>query len=248
VTEKSIYFASDFHLGIPDFETSIQREKKIIQWLNQCSADAEAIYLVGDLFDFWFEYKKAVPKGFTRFLGTLAHITDSGLPVHVFTGNHDLWMFGYLEKECGVTLHTRPVTLNVQNKTILVGHGDGLGPGDYGYKFIKKVFTHPLHQFLFRQLHPDLGIRLASGLSKTSRNANYEEDMKFLGEDKEWLVSYCKKMLQKSHYDYFIFGHRHLPLEIALSYTSTYLNLGDWITHQTYVRLNKGKAELLRFM
>jgi UDP-2,3-diacylglucosamine hydrolase len=247
VAGVSIYFASDFHLGIPDFQTSLIREKKIVQWLNDCSEDAESIYLVGDLFDFWFEYKKTVPKGYSRFLGTISQLTDAGIPIHVFTGNHDLWMFGYLEQECGVTLHKKPITLNVQNKTVMVGHGDGLGPGDHGYKFVKKVFTHPLHQFLFRQVHPDLGIRIASGLSKSSRNANYEVDIKFLGEDREWLVSYCREILRKKHVDYFIFGHRHLPLEINLGNQSVYLNLGDWITHQTYVRMTAGNAQLLRF-
>lgn len=228
-----IVFASDLHLGVPNHEESLKREKRFVQWLHDYGSRADEIFLVGDVFDFWFEYKHVVPKGYTRLLGTLADICDSGKPVHMFTGNHDLWMFGYLEQELGVQVHRQPVVRQWNGRSFYIGHGDGLGPGDHGYKFIKKVFTNRFFQFCFRQLHPDYGVRLAQFFSHSSRNANYEADKKFLGEDKEWLVQYIKETLQKEYHDYFIFGHRHLPLDLAVE-NSRYLNLGDWITYNTY--------------
>lgn len=229
-----IYFASDFHLGVPTFEKSLAREKEVVKWLNTCRKDASEIFLVGDVFDFWFEYRRAVPRGFTRLLGTISEITDSGIPVHWFTGNHDMWIFDYLPQECGVTLHREPVQREWNGKRFLIGHGDGLGPGDHGYKFIKKVFANPLCQWLFARLHPNFGIWLANQSSGYSRFNTGDKDRAFLGEDKEWLVTYCKEVLQTSHIDFFVFGHRHLPLEIKLNDHSVYFNLGDWLTHYTY--------------
>lgn len=242
-----IYFASDFHLGVPDYRRSREREDLIVKWLQKASQDATEIFLVGDIFDFWFEYKKAVPKGFVRLLGEIARITDLGITVNVFTGNHDMWMFGYLEQECGVKLFKAPIEREYSGKKFYIGHGDGLGPGDHGYKMLKKVFSAPLCRFLFRQLHPDVGIRLASYFSHTSRNANYEADMQFLGEEKEWLIIYCKEMLQSQHFDYFVFGHRHLPLDIQLNEASRYINLGDWISHRTYAVFDGKTLHLKKF-
>jgi UDP-2,3-diacylglucosamine hydrolase len=228
-------FASDFHLGVPDSPKSRQREELLVKWLDERAADSEEIYLLGDIFDFWFEYKKVVPKGFVRLLGKLAQICDAGVPVHIITGNHDLWMFGYLEEETGVIIHKQPIQRNFGGKSFFIGHGDGLGPGDYGYKFIKKVFTSPFFQWCFRQIHPDTGIRMANYFSGKSRDANYCADQKFLGEENEWLIVYCKKQIsQGENHDYFVFGHRHLPLEIPLNEKSTYINLGDWISHFSY--------------
>ena len=196
--------------------------------------DAAAIYLLGDLFDFWFEYKTVVPKGFVRVLGKLAELSDAGIPITFFVGNHDLWMRDYFQKELGIVVHHQPVELNVNQKKLFIGHGDGLGPGDRGYKWMKKVFNHPLSKWLFRWLHPDWGVRLGQYLSQKNKLISGEEDVKFLGEDKEWLVAYSQKKLKEEHFDYFVFGHRHLPLEIELNQNSKYINLGDWITHNTY--------------
>lgn len=231
---KKIYFASDFHLGAPDRKESLVREKKIVQWLENARIDAEEIYLVGDIFDFWFEYKTVVPRGYTRLLGKISEITDSGIPVHVFTGNHDMWIFDYLPQECGVTLHREPIVREWNGKKIMIGHGDGLGPGDQGYKFIKKVFANRVCQWLFARLHPNFGIWLATSLSGYSRTTTGDKDRKFLGEENEWLIVYCKEVLRKSHFDYFIFGHRHLPLDFKLNENSRYINLGEWLHSESY--------------
>lgn len=231
---KNIYFASDNHLGAPTLEASRPRELKFISWLDTIKQDAAAIFLMGDLFDFWFEYKKVVPKGFTRTLGKLAEITDSGIPIYYFVGNHDLWMNGYFEEELNIPVYHNPQEYTFNNKTFLIGHGDGLGPGDKGYKRMKKVFTNPFSKWLFRWLHPDIGVRLAQYLSVKNKLISGDEDAKFLGEDNEWLVQYCKRKLEDKHRDFFVFGHRHLPLEISLNETSKYINLGDWINYYTY--------------
>jgi len=231
---KKIYFASDQHFGAPTTEQSKVREQKFIDWLDTIKSDAEIIFLLGDLFDFWFEYKKAVPKGFVRVLGKLAVLRDSGIQIYFFVGNHDLWMGDYFEKELNIQVFHQTKEFTFNNKTFLIGHGDGLGPGDKGYKRMKKLFTNPVSKWLYRWLHPDIGIRLAQYLSIKNKLISGEEDVKYLGEEKEWLVQYCKKKLNKKQYDYFVFGHRHLPLEIAISETSKYINTGDWITYFTY--------------
>jgi len=242
---KKIYFASDNHLGLPDEKESREREKFFVTWLEDIRKDAAAIYLLGDLFDFWFEYKTVVPKGFVRVLGKLAELSDAGIPITFFVGNHDLWMRDYFQKELGVTVHHHPITLSVGASRFFIGHGDGLGPGDKGYKRMKKLFTNPISKWLFRWLHPDWGVRLGQYLSRKNKLISGEEDVKFLGEDKEWLVAYSKKKLQEEHFDYFVFGHRHLPLEINLSEKSQYINLGDWITHNTYAEYD-GKHLILK--
>ena len=232
---RKIYFASDLHLGTPDYETSLRREKLFVQWLEMARQDAAEIYLVGDTFDFWHDYKTVVPKGFVRLLGKLAEIADSGITIHIFTGNHDLWFDGYFEKELGAKTYTAPIERIYDGKVFFIGHGDGLGPADHGYKFIKKLFTNPLCQWLFRWIHPDIGIRLASYLSYRSRYGNgTNEPEEFLGEDREWLPAYCKRLLERKHYDYFIFGHRHLQLDIAINDRSRYINLGDWLDYSSY--------------
>ncbi len=244
---KKIYFASDFHLGIDAHTSSREREHLLVQWLREAATDAEEIYLVGDLFDFWFEYKHAVPRGFTRVLGTLAELTDGGLPIHVFTGNHDMWIFDYLPQETGVVVHRAPIQRVWNGKHFFIGHGDGLGPGDYGYKFIKRVFASRACQWLFARLHPNFGIGLANFWSRTSRKSSAEADRTFLGEDNEWLVQYCREVLSHKHFDVFIFGHRHLPLDIALDQSARYLNLGDWLGHFTYAVFDGEQVELLKY-
>ncbi|MGM0478317.1 MAG: UDP-2,3-diacylglucosamine diphosphatase [Bacteroidota bacterium] len=239
-----IYFASDFHLGAPNAQESRKREKRIVNWLKSIRDDARAIYLVGDIFDFWFEYKMAVPKGFVRLQGALAELVDDGIEVHFFTGNHDMWMFDYFEAEIGVTIHREPIQLEAQGKRLFIGHGDGLGPGDRGYKFIKKIFSNRFFQWCFARLHPNFGIAVANFSSQKSRAATGGDDEVFLGEENEWLVQYAQSMLEEEHFDYLIFGHRHLPLCIPVGKGSYYYNLGDWLKYNTYGVLNNGEFEL----
>ena len=229
-----IYFASDFHLGVPDRKSSRLREERIVSWLTEAQKDAKEIFLVGDVFDFWFEYKKAIPKGYARLQGKIAEITDAGIPIHYFTGNHDMWAFNYFEEELGVKMYRENAVFEWSGKKFLVGHGDGLGPGDHGYKFIKKVFANPLLQWMFGWIHPNIGIGIADFWSSRSRMANKGEDQKFLGEENEWLAIYCKDVLKKEHYDYFIFGHRHLPMDIKVGENSRYVNLGEWVNYSSY--------------
>ena len=235
---KKIYFASDQHLGAPTPEISFPREQKFVAWLNKVQKDAEAIFLLGDLFDFWFEYKTVVPKGFVRVLGKLAEISDKGIPIYFFIGNHDLWMNDYFEKELNIPVFRSPQEFCINNKKFLIGHGDGLGPGDNGYKFMKKIFTFPLFKWMFKWLHPDLGVRLGHYMSVKNKLISGDDDAKYLGDENEWLVLYCKEKLTTQHYDYFIFGHRHLPLNIDLKENSKYINLGDWIQYFTYGEFN----------
>lgn len=244
---KKIYFASDNHLGAPTRAQSLPREKKFVKWLDTIKKDASAIFLLGDLFDFWFEYKRVVPKGFTRILGKLAELSDSGIPIYYFVGNHDLWMNGYFEEELNISVFHKPQEYTFNDSTFLIGHGDGLGPGDKGYKRMKRVFTNPFSKWLFKWLHPDLGVKLAQYLSVKNKMISGDEDVTFLGEDNEWLVQYCKRQLEVKHCNYFVFGHRHLPLQIDLKNNSEYINLGDWITYFTYGVFDGEKFALEKF-
>ena len=241
---KKVYFASDNHLGAPSMEASKPREKKFLAWLDEIKKDACAIFLLGDLFDFWFEYKTVVPKGFVRTLGKLAEIADSGIPIYYFVGNHDLWMKGYFEEELGIPVFHEPKEFKIQNSNFFIGHGDGLGPGDKGYKRLKRVFKSPFFNWLFRWGHPDIGMRIAHYFSVKNKLISGDEDAKFLGEDNEWLVQYSKEKLKEKHRDFFVFGHRHLPLEIELNEKSKYFNLGDWIQYFSYGEFNGKRFEL----
>ncbi len=233
-TGKKIYFLSDFHLGVPDYASSLEREKKVVSFLHSIKDDAAAIIIVGDIFDFWFEYRHVVPKGYVRLLGKLAEITDSGIPVHFFVGNHDMWMRGYFEKELNIPVYFEGRNFEWNGKRFHIAHGDGLGPHDEGYKLMKKVFRSRICQWLFGLLHPSTGIGLANFFSRKSRKKTGSSDEIFLGEENEWLVIYSRQTLAKEHFDYFIFGHRHLPLDIKLTDRSRYINLGDWIKYFTY--------------
>ena len=246
-SNKKIYFASDQHFGAPTAELSFPREQKFVAWLDEIKKDAEAIFLLGDLFDFWFEYKKVVPKGFIRVLGKLAEIRDNGIPIYFFVGNHDLWMTNYFEKELNIPVFHDNQEYTFGNKTFLIGHGDGKGPGDKGYKRMKKVFVHPLSKWIFRWLHPDIGVSLAHYLSVKNKLISGDADVKFLGEDNEWLVQYSKRKLETKHYDYLIFGHRHLPMIIKVGGNSEYVNLGDWIGYFTYGVFDGTAFELKKF-
>lgn len=244
---KKIYFASDNHLGAPTKEASFPREKKFVAWLDEVKHDAAAIFLLGDLFDFWFEYKTVVPRGFTRTLGKLAEISDSGIPIHYFVGNHDLWMNGYFEEELNIPVYHKPKEFTFNDKTFFIGHGDGLGPGDKGYKRMKKVFISPFFKWLFKWGHPDIGMRIAQYFSVKNKLISGDDDATFLGEDNEWLVIYSKRKLENKHRDYFVFGHRHLPLEIDLNENSKYINLGDWIQYFTYGVFDGETFELKKY-
>jgi len=241
-----VYFASDQHLGAPTQEESIPRERKFLRWLDAIKKDAEAIFLLGDLFDFWFEYKAVVPKGFVRILGKLAEIRDSGIPIYFFVGNHDMWMIDYFETELNIPVYYEPQVFEINNKTYFLGHGDGLGPYDNGYKRIKKIFRWSFFNWCYRWLHPDLGMRLGQYMSVRNKTISGDEDFKFLGDD-EWLVLYCKRKLETQHYDYFMFGHRHLPLEIQLNSKSKYINTGDWVSYFTYATVDENGVKLLEF-
>ena len=238
MAQKKIYFLSDFHLGAPNAEASLEREKKICRFLDSIKTNAEEIFIVGDMFDFWFEYRQVVPKGYVRLLGKLAELTDAGIKIHFFVGNHDMWMNNYLQTELNIPVYFEPKEFEFNQKKFLIGHGDGLGPGDKGYKFIKKIFRNPACQWLFGILPPYLGIGLANYFSRKSRAKTGLVDEVFLGEENEWLIIYSKEVLQKQHYDYFIFGHRHLPIDVKLKNNSRYINLGEWIKYFSYAEFD----------
>lgn len=240
---KKIYFLSDFHLGVPNATESRMREKKIVHFLNDIQKDAAMIFIVGDLFDFWYEYKKVVPKGYVRILGKMAELTDAGIPIHFFVGNHDMWMKNYFQEELNIPVFYEPQSYEFNGKKFLVGHGDGLGPGDHGYKMLKKIFRNPICHWLFGVLPPAIGMGIAQYFSHTSRAATGIKEDKFLGEENEWLLQYSSNILQKQFYDYFIFGHRHLPIDHTLfcpntNIPSRYINLGDWIRYFSYAEFD----------
>ena len=231
---KKIYFASDQHFGAPTPAESKVREERFIKWLESIKHDAQILFLMGDLFDFWHEWKHVVPKGFIRVLGKIAELKDSGIEIYFFVGNHDLWMKNYFEEELGIPVYFDKKYYTINDKTFLLAHGDGLGPGDKGYKRMKKVFTNPFAQWLFRWLHPDIAMRLAIYMSTKNKLISGEEDKKFLGEDKEFLMVYSKEKLKTEKIDYFVYGHRHLPMIWDMEGKAKYINLGDWISYFTY--------------
>lgn len=245
--KQIIYFISDAHLGIPDHKSSLEREKHLIKLLDIAQKEASEIFLLGDIFDFWFEYKSVVPKGFVRLLGKIAEITDSGIPVHYFIGNHDMWIFNYFTHELGVIMHREPYEIKFSNKLFYIAHGDGLGPGDHGYKFIKSVFSSRISRALFSFLHPGIGTSLALFFSKRSRLANGSKDDIFLGVEKERLIVHCKEMINYKPYDYFIFGHRHLPLDIPIGPNAHYINTGDWVKYYSYACFDGKQVHLKYF-
>jgi UDP-2,3-diacylglucosamine hydrolase len=247
VPGKKIYFLSDFHLGAPNKAQSNLRELRLVRFLQNAKKDAAAIFIVGDIFDFWFEYKTVVPKGFVRILGCLADLADAGIELHIFTGNHDLWMKDYLTEELNAKIYFEPREFTLGSKKFFIGHGDGLGPGDQGYKFMKKIFTNPLCKWLFGWLHPDLGIQLANYFSSKSRAKTGTSDEVFMGEDKEWLIIYTKQKAKEINAHYFIFGHRHYALDIAINETSRYINLGDWLRSNSYAVFDGKDVQLLHW-
>lgn len=243
-----IYFISDFHLGSPSLEISRNRETDICNWLDSIKSDATDIYFLGDIFDFWFEYKTVVPRGYIRFLGKLASLHDAGIRLHMCVGNHDLWIRDYLETECGVRVFREPEEIQAYGFHICIHHGDGLGPGDGKYKFLKKIFTNKVAQWFFYYLHPDLGFSMAHFFSRSSRTSEPKSEKVFKGNDKEFLVLYSEERLKERHFDFFIFGHRHLALDITLrNGHSRYINLGEWFVGRRYVQLGPEGLKVCEF-
>jgi UDP-2,3-diacylglucosamine hydrolase len=245
--DKKIYFASDQHFGVPNLQESRKREEKFIRWLDGIKKDAQVLFLMGDLFDFWHEWKYVVPKGYIRVLGKIAELKDSGIDIYFFVGNHDLWMKNYFEEELGIPVYFEKRYYEISDKKFLLAHGDGLGPGDKGYKRMKKIFTNPLAQWAFRWLHPDIAMRIANYMSQKNKLISGVEDQKFLGEDKEFLIQYSKEKLKAENIDYFVFGHRHLPLIFDLEKGAKYINLGDWIVYFTYGVYDGRSFEVKKF-
>ena len=241
--KEKIYFASDFHLGSPNLKESLEREKKIISWLNEIEKDAKSIYLLGDIFDFWFEYKKVVPKGFVRFLAKLVDLIEKGIDIHYVVGNHDMWMRDYLEQEIGLKVHFQEFIIEQDHKLIFIGHGDGLGKGDYKYKVLKLIFSSKICKWLFSRLHPNFGISLGQAWSNKSKR----KPKSLVNEDKEILVEYCKEQQKNNPVDYYVFGHRHIPMNIRIDERCNYINLGDWVHHYSYAVYSDKKLELRKF-
>jgi UDP-2,3-diacylglucosamine hydrolase len=243
---QKIYFASDVHLGLYPQDRSREREKIFVRWLEEVRKDATEIYLLGDIFDYWYEYKKVVPRGFTRTLGKLAEISDSGIPVHFFTGNHDVWVFDYLEEELGLIIHHDPIQVELQGRKFFLAHGDGLGPGDLGFKLLKWAFRNKVLQWLYSHLHPNFTMRFAHWWSKKSRYSKGIAEA-FQGEDKELQLLFAREKLKEEYFDYFVFGHRHVPMDIKLNEKSRMINLGEWIFSFTYAVFDGTDLKLKQF-
>ena len=243
---NKLYFASDFHLGTGTYAASREREARLIRWLDSIKDDAAEVFLMGDVFDFWFEYKTVVPKGYIRFLGKLAELADAGVELYFFKGNHDMWMFDYFERELGATIISNELEMERGGKKFYLHHGDGLGPGDAFYKILKKFFRSRFCQWLFARIHPNLGVGIANYWSSSSRLANEKKEEAKPGEQ-EWLVIYSSDLLKTNYYDYLIFGHRHLPLDIRLSDQCRYINLGEWVFSNTYAMFDGADVTLHYF-
>ncbi len=251
---KRVYFFSDAHLGIPDRTSSLKRERILVKFLDSIKNDALEIYIMGDLFDFWFEYKTAIPKGYVRLLGKLAEITDSGIPIFFFRGNHDIWAFDYLKEELNIKIERKPQIKEILGKRFYLAHGDGLGKGDHGYKFLKKVFELKLNQWLFSWIHPDIGLRMGLFFSRRSRYANEARGNKTKKEKKNnhiaetRLPSFAKELLLKDgSIDYFVMGHYHVKENIDLGNNSRFIFLGDWISRFSYGEFDGTTFELKSF-
>ncbi len=245
-TDKKVYLASDFHLGVPDMETSLLRERKIIRWLDSIAENAGLIILVGDIFDFWFEYKHVVPKSHIRFLGKLAELRDRNVDIIFFAGNHDIWMFDYFTQELDIPIYRHAQEFEFFGKRYLIGHGDGLGPGDTKYKIIKHIFINPIAQWFFGWIHPNVGFWAANKWSANSKKKSIDSENLFLGV-KEILYQYSTAIESNKHHDFYVFGHRHLPLEMDINGIATYINLGEWLSQCHYLEIDKNETKLLRF-
>ena len=231
-------------MGLPDYRKSRDREKLLVQWLDEIKPNVKELYLLGDLFDFWHEWKRVVPRGFTRFLGKICEFTDAGIPVHFFTGNHDIWVYDYLVEETGMILHRKEYQFEEENKKFYIAHGDGLGPGDRGFKMLKKIFTNKTLQWFFARLHPNFAMSFANNWSVSRKYS--QREVKSFGEN-ELLVKHSRIILETEDFNYFIYGHRHLPETIKLNENSIYINIGDWLTNFTYAQFNGKNLELKKY-
>lgn len=243
--KKNIYFISDIHLGLPNHEKSLKREKLLVNLLDEIKSQTSIIYFVGDIFDFWWEYKYVAPRAYIRFLGKIAELTDSGIEIHFFTGNHDVWMKSYLQTEVGVKIHTKELITEIYGKKFFIAHGDGLGRGDRAYKFLKKIFQNKFLQWCWSRLHPDFAFSIAKIWSHSRRKK--EKVYKFRGIDKEIMIQFSKEMIKTKHFDYFIFGHRHFPLMIKIGENSKHINIGDWLVNFTFVIFNSEGLKLMTY-
>lgn len=237
---KKIYFISDCHFGVPDRISSLERERLFINWLDVVKKDALEIYIMGDLFEFWFEYKTVIQKGYVRLLGKLAEITDSGIPVFFFRGNHDVWAFDYLQEELNIKIYADTLVKDLMGKKFFLGHGDGLGEGDNGYKFLKSVFRNRVNQWLFRWLHPDIGTGMGLYWSNKSRIANVNSGLEAVNEaGLKRLSGFCEKEIEKDpDIDFFVFGHIHKPDVISIGNKARYYSIGDWINYFSYLEFD----------
>ncbi|MDL2297139.1 UDP-2,3-diacylglucosamine diphosphatase [Bacteroidales bacterium OttesenSCG-928-B11] len=248
IINGTVYMASDFHFGSPNEEQSKLREEKVIAWMETISRDATAIFLLGDIFDFWFEYKDVVPCGYFNFFAQLDKLRKKGIEIYYFTGNHDMWVKDYFTKELGVKIFRKQQPFLINGKKCLVGHGDGLGPKDFGYKFIKRVFAFRPNITLYGALHPRIAFALARFFSRKSRSMTSAAEQQYMGDEREMLTQYAISILQNEQIDYFMYGHRHLPINKQLSENSRYINTGDWLTHDSFVKMEEGVAELIQWM
>lgn len=245
--QSKIYFVSDVHLGAPALKNNAERERLFVGWLDSIKADAKALFLMGDIFDFWFEYRKVAPRGFTRTLGKIAEIADTGIPVHFFTGNHDMWITDYLPEELGIILHRKEFRTELFGKKFFLAHGDGLDPFDKGYHLLKKLFTSRTLQWFFSRLHPNFAFRIAQNWSKHSRISNGIQADGYQGDDREGLFLFAQSLLKTEQIDYFVFGHRHLLVEKPIDNKSVFINLGDWINYFSYGVFDGEKFELKQY-
>ena len=244
---KKVYFVSDVHLGAPALKNNQEREMAFVGWLDEIKKDASHLFLMGDIFDFWFEYKKVVPRGFTRTLGKIAEISDSGIEVHFFTGNHDVWVFDYLPNELGLILHRNEYKTILGNKCFFLAHGDGLDLSDKGYLLLKKIFNSRILQWLFARLHPNFSLSLGHLWSKHSRISKGVSGEDFKGTSNEGMFIFAESILRTEKFDYFIFGHRHVMVDCQIGTNSRFINLGDWINHFSYGVFDRQKFELKQY-
>ncbi|MCL1938818.1 MAG: UDP-2,3-diacylglucosamine diphosphatase [Candidatus Azobacteroides sp.] len=235
MAKDKIYFASDMHLGSDILENPKKSEQRFVCWLDSIQEEAKALYLLGDIFDFWFEYKKVVPRGFTRFLGKIAEMYDRGTEIHFFIGNHDIWMFDYLQEEVGAIIHKKPLTVEINGKIFYMAHGDGLGDSSRSFGLIRSIFHNRTCQYLFAHFPSTWGIGLAHKWSRHNRKRDFAASLPYLGEEKEALVLFAKQYLREhADIDYFIFGHRHIMLDLALNRKTRMLIIGDWMRYFSY--------------
>lgn len=247
IERTKIYFASDFHLGAPDYESGRERERKIVSWLDTIKHDAAEIFLLGDVFDFWFEYTTVIPKGYIRLQGKLAELSDAGIKLYFFKGNHDMWIFDYFKKELNITIIHEELIIDRNGKRFFLHHGDGLGTGDSSYKFLKRFFRSKFCQWLFARLHPNLGIGIANYWSGKSRIANSRKEGSLRQESEEQWSNALYYELQKKYgaFDYLIMGHRHFPVDIKLNEKTRYINLGEWVNYSSYAVFDGFDVRLL---